>query len=227
VLFLHGILGSPRHFDFFLPLVPENWSIWTLLLPGHGGTCGDFSRTNMGEWKCAVEKAIDELRENHDRIFIAAHSMGTLLAVMAAQKNPEKIAGIFALAMPLKIGFTAKAALSCLHAAYRPAETDSPFQRATRECTSITLSKNPFAYVGWIIRFLELFSLSREIRREMPQLKIPCFAIQSSKDELVSLRSMHYTGKAETLVLHESSHYFYSSDDLETIKNEFKIFLNT
>ena len=34
VLFLHGIAGTPRHFDARLPLVhlvPENWSVYTVL----------------------------------------------------------------------------------------------------------------------------------------------------------------------------------------------------
>lgn len=225
MLFLHGILGTPRHFDFLLPLVPENWSLWTLLLPGHGAKCRDFSRSSMGEWSDAVEKALDKLRGNHERIFIVAHSMGTLLAVRACVKNADKIAGIFALAMPLKIGFTVRAAKSSLHICYCPPESDTAHQRATREATSIGLSKNPFAYLGWAPRFLELFALSREIRQEMPQLKTPCIAIQSALDELVSIKSLHYTGKAETMLLCESSHYLYSDRDMQTIKNEFKKFI--
>ncbi len=225
MLFLHGILGTPRHFDFILPLVPGDWSLWTLLLPGHGEKCRDFSRSNMGEWSGAVEKALDELRESHERIFIVAHSMGTLLAVRACVKNTNKIAGIFALAMPLKIGFTARAAKASLHICYRSPESDSAHQRATREATSISLSKNPFSYIGWVPRFLELFALSGEIRRAMPLLKTPCLAIQSALDELVSIESLHYTGKAETILLRESSHYLYSDRDMETIKNEFKKFI--
>ena len=225
MLFLHGILGTPRHFDFLLSLVPEDWSLWTLLLPGHGGTCGDFSRSSMSEWSEAVEKALAELRECHDRIFIAAHSMGTLLAVRACAKNADKIAGIFALAMPLKIGFTARAARASLHVCYRPPRSDTAHQRATREATSITLSKNPFSYLGWLPRFLELFALSREIRMEIPRLSPPCIAIQSAQDELVSIRSLGFTGKAKSILLPDSSHYLYSDKDMQTIKNEFKKFI--
>ena len=37
VLFIHGILGTPRHFDDFIPLVPAGYNIFNVLLDGHGG----------------------------------------------------------------------------------------------------------------------------------------------------------------------------------------------
>lgn len=227
LLFLHGILGTPRHFDFLLPLVPEDWSVHALLLPGHGGSTADFGRSSMHEWKSAVEKALTELCEKHERVFIVGHSMGTLLAVHAAMLYPEKVVGIFALAMPLKIHLAPSAIVNSLHTAFRPEETDSPLQRATREACSVALSKNPLAYIGWIPRFLELFALSRETLRTMPCLKPPCFAIQSAKDELVSPASLKHMGKAKAIVLLNSSHYFYRENDLETIKTEFKNFIST
>ncbi len=225
MLLLHGILGTPRHFDFLLPLIPGDWSIHAPLLPGHGGKCGDFAGTDMAEWKRAVDKALAELCESHERVYIVGHSMGSLLAVWAALRHPEKVCGIFALAMPLRIRFTLRAALACLHAAFRSPDKDTPFLRATRQSSSIALSKNPFAYIGWIPRFLELFALSREIRLAMDKIKTPCLAIQSAKDELVSPSSLKYTGSAETVVLPDSSHYFYSESDLETIKFRFHDFI--
>ena len=225
MLFLHGILGTPRHFDFLLPLVPEDWSIWTLLLPGHGGKCKDFSRTSMVEWKAAVEKALAELSESHRRVYIVGHSMGTLLAVHAVNRSPGKVCGIFALAMPLKIGYTLRAAISTLRLAYCSPENDDELLRAMREAGSISLSKNPFAYLGWIPRFLELFALSREIRGIMPALSIPCTAVQSALDEMVSSASLKYMGRAKAITLQHSSHFYYSQEDMEIIKTQFKKFI--
>ena len=37
VLFLHGILGTPRHFEDFISLVPDSWSFSAPLLPGQIG----------------------------------------------------------------------------------------------------------------------------------------------------------------------------------------------
>ncbi len=225
VLLLHGILGTPRHFDFLLPLLPEGWSKWAILLPGHGGSVRDFSRSSMEKWKAAVESAMQELSESHERVYIVGHSMGTLLAVHAAKKFPGKVSGIFALAMPLRIRFSPRALRTCLHTAFRKPESDTPFQRVCRKACSVSLSKNPLSYIGWIPRYLELFALSREIRKAMTTLESPCTAIQSACDELVSPASLECMGKAKALALPDSSHYFYSEADRKTIENEFKKFI--
>jgi esterase/lipase len=34
VLMLHGITGTPDHFEMFLHLIPETWSVHALLLEG-------------------------------------------------------------------------------------------------------------------------------------------------------------------------------------------------
>ena len=227
VLFIHGILGTPRHFDFLLPLLPEKWSCRTLLLPGHGGNCRDFSESSMDEWKAYCESALLELAANHKRVLLVGHSMGTLLSVYLAEKYPEKTGGIFALAMPLYPQFTPVAMAGCLHALLRSPDTDTAYQRSVREACSIKLSKNPFVYIGWIPRYLELFALCRETRKLMPELKVPCTAIQSRKDELVAFRSAKHTGKAGTLILPDSRHYFYSPEDRETIKKEFHEFIES
>ena len=49
ILFIHGILGTTKHFETFLSLVPPNWSICNLSLKGHGGSVKDFSQASMAE----------------------------------------------------------------------------------------------------------------------------------------------------------------------------------
>ena len=51
VLFIHGIAGTPNHFKDFLPLVPKEFSVYNLLLDGHGGKTEDFSKTSMKKWE--------------------------------------------------------------------------------------------------------------------------------------------------------------------------------
>ncbi len=51
ILFIHGILGTPDHFSDFIKEVPPNWSIYNILLIGHGKTVNDFSNAIMDDWK--------------------------------------------------------------------------------------------------------------------------------------------------------------------------------
>ena len=65
ILFVHGILGTPRHFAPFLPYVPASWSVCNLLLEGHGGSVRDFSHAAMAQWKQQVHAALDALLTEH------------------------------------------------------------------------------------------------------------------------------------------------------------------
>ena len=91
VLFIHGFLGSPEHFERFIALVPENISIYNILLKGHGGSVVDFGNASMQEWKRQISDIVDMLSKNYKKIYIAAHSMGTFFAMDAAIKYPYKI----------------------------------------------------------------------------------------------------------------------------------------
>ena len=51
VLMLHGIAGTPDHFEMLLPLVPADWSIYNILLDGknRSGTCSvNWKRNTTG-----------------------------------------------------------------------------------------------------------------------------------------------------------------------------------
>ena len=84
VLMVHGIVGTPRHFDFLLDTVPQDVSVMNILLPGHGGTVKDFANASMKQWKQTVAEAMETLCTTHERVIVVAHSMGTLLTAEAA-----------------------------------------------------------------------------------------------------------------------------------------------
>ena len=61
VLFVHGILSTPRYWADFLAATPQTVSVHALLLPGHGGTVPDFGHVRWGAWQKQVTDAIAEL----------------------------------------------------------------------------------------------------------------------------------------------------------------------
>lgn len=65
VVFIHGILGSPDHFDRFVTLAPEGWSVFNLLLDGHGRMAEDFARSSMRKWEAQVASLMDTLCARH------------------------------------------------------------------------------------------------------------------------------------------------------------------
>ena len=84
VLFVHGIIGTPKHFTELIPLVqqvPEDFTVSNITLDGHGKSADHFAATSMVKWKAQVEAEIERLSADHENLIVVAHSMGCLFAI--------------------------------------------------------------------------------------------------------------------------------------------------
>ena len=227
VLFVHGIVGTPNHFADFVSLVPENVSVYNVLLDGHGGSVRDFSRTSMQKWEKQVRDAVDELTLSHTEVYIVAHSMGTLFAIDRAIEN-EAVKGLFLLAVPLVISPKLRMVSNLCKVYFDKIKPDDVVALAAKRCYGIAQDKNPFHYVGWLPRYLELFAKAKETRRKIQLLQTPCVIYQSAKDELVSHKSAQLLAKNERISVVElsnSGHYYYTPDDLAFLLRAFENFI--
>ena len=102
VLLIHGIAGSPAHFRDLVPVIPETFSVYNILLDGHSGSVDNFSRSSMAKWKAQVTATLHTLFDRHEKVVIVAHSMGTLFAIQAATRHPDRISRLFLLAVPTR-----------------------------------------------------------------------------------------------------------------------------
>lgn len=230
ILFIHGILGTPNHFADFVALVPDNLSIYNMLLSGHGGSAADFSRASMKSWKEEVNSMVDILCSKYDSIIIMAHSMGALLAInQSIELNDidklSKIKNLILLAVPLKISIKPTAIKNSLKIAFnRISETDA-HALAMKSMLGVRLTKNPFILIRWIPRFLELLHLTKTIRSIINDLNISTKIFMSKKDELVSIKSLKYFSANDNIelnILENSAHCYYADDDYELLKHSFK-----
>lgn len=117
VLFLHGICGTPDHFRKLLPLeeqVPQNWSVYNVLMDGHGKQVEDFSRSSMQQWKEQVFRIFDDLCSNHEKVIIVGHSMGTLFALQMACRCPQKVPFTLLIASPMRVFVRFRGAVNLL-----------------------------------------------------------------------------------------------------------------
>ncbi len=228
MLFLHGIVSTPRHFDDLIAMVPKDISVRALLLDGHGKSVRDFGRSSMEKWEAQVQQAVNDLSESHEKLYLVGHSMGTLFSICHAAKN-EKIAGLFLLASPLKVFVRWKAVTSILRIIYGTIDPGDEITLAMKDSLSVTHSKNPFHYIRWIPRFLELFRKIRRTRKEIPKLQIPVYAYPSVKDELVSMKSVKYlkrNGQIQITPLPNSLHCYYEKQDKALLLREFQGMVN-
>lgn len=223
-LFVHGIVGTPAHFAGLVPLIPEDWSVYNILLDGHGKQVEDFARTSMEKWKAQVSTQLDEILQTHEQVLIVAHSMGTLFAIEEAIHRPDKVMGLFLLAVPLTPRVLPSAAVSSVKVALGLARPGTPAGDMLGDC-GVHLSPKLWKYLAWLPRFWELILEAYGTRKKLSLITVPCCAFQSKKDELVSGRSYQilkaHPGIAVTL-LPDSGHFCYKGNDLALLQSRLR-----
>lgn len=220
VLMIHGIVGTPRHFDRFLDAIPLDWSVYNILLDGHGKTVKDFGEASMDVWKKQVEYWLDNLCKEYEEVVIIAHSMGTLLSLDTAPRYP-KVQKMILLNIPLVPRITGSMAVRSVKFALGRMNQNDPLERAILESAGVTADKHLWRYIKWIPRYLELFRLCKKVREEIAEIGTRCYAYQSSKDELVSPRTNHYLKNISAVSyteLNDSTHFYYPHEDAEQIR---------
>lgn len=227
ILMLHGIAGTPSHFRELLPVIPAELSVYNLLLDGHGGSVEDFSATSMKKWKTQVQARLDDLLSKYSKLFIVAHSMGTLFAIQAAIDHPDRIAGLFLLAVPTRPWVRFSTLCTSLEVAFG---RSSPKAVAMANASSIRQEPHLYKYIGWLPRMWELLLEIRRVRRLLPQLAVPTLTFQSQVDELVSARSakdLEGHPSIKNTLLYSSGHFAYSPPDTALLQDRLKTFLKT
>lgn len=219
VLLIHGIAGSPAHFRDLIPMIPESFAVYNILLDGHNGTVKDFAETSMAKWKAQVKTMLEDLFLRHDRVVIVAHSMGTLFAISRAIQYPDRIPALFLLNVPTRPWVRFSTWITSLKVAF--GKLDDPKAQAMRSDTGILLTPKLWQYLGWIPRMLELLRECRRIRKILPQLTVPTQTFQSKTDELVSFRSCKDLKNPciQNTVLYHSGHFVYSQEDTVLLQN--------
>lgn len=226
VLFIHGIVGTPNHFVGGVPIlewVPEDWSVHNLLLPGHGGSVEDFAKSSMKQWRCAARRAFCRLAKSHEKVYIVAHSMGTLFALELAVDFPNQIPALFLLGVPMRPHLAPSAINSALRLALGKLRPGYP-EMAIREACGTAPTWMLWKYIPWLPRFLELFAQIVRTERKLDRLKVPTIAFQSRKDELVNGLSAKVLRKfpVDVRILEHSTHFYYSPEDTEILREAFQ-----
>ena len=223
ILIIHGIVGTPNHFNAFVPLLPPDVSVYNILLDGHGKGVREFAQASMEKWKEQVSAAVAELSQTHEAIYIVGHSLGTLLAIEQAMKC-DKITKLFLLAVPLQVSLKPRLFANSLKVYFNRIDPQNEELMAAINCCGVENAKNPLRYIGRIPRFLELFAQIRHIRKTVDALQTPTLAFQSCRDEMVSRKSKELLERnpaVSVVELENSGHYYYEKTDLALLQEAF------
>lgn len=89
ILFVHGFSGTGNNYND-LPdrVAAKGWRTRVMLLPGHGTSPFTFETTTAEELLSAVIQELRTMRDRHEKLVLAGHSMGGALATLAASQMP-------------------------------------------------------------------------------------------------------------------------------------------
>ena len=230
VVLIHGILGTPAHFAPLLRAIDSRFSSYNLLLDGHGGTAKDFAATSMDKWHAQLEAFWADILSRYDRVYIIAHSMGTLFAIRAAVEHPEKIAGLFLLSVPLRPFVRPRTMLASLRLALGIQKETQQTEKEMLADSGVQLTPKLWQYLGWLPRYLELFREIRQVEKLLPRLQVPTLAYHARTDELVASSSVTpLTGHPmiRLTILEHSGHFAYRGSDIPLLCKELQTFLSS
>ncbi|MBQ7345974.1 MAG: alpha/beta fold hydrolase [Oscillospiraceae bacterium] len=222
VLMIHGICGSPRRFDWLIPHFDDSWSIYNILLDGHGSDPKAFAQTSMKKWKAQVHETLQDLSKRYDRILLMGYSMGTLLAIEALPCYP-KIYALMLFNVPLRPHVRLKMIPRSLRLSRGSPNLDDPHEAINAKETGIALTPGILPYIRWIPRFWELLRLSSYCRKHTQDIHIPCNVYLGKEDELVSMQSKKYLRDLPTVTLRifeTAGHYYIAPEDQQTILHD-------
>lgn len=95
VLMIHGFTGSPLSVrPWAQALNREGFTVRVPRLPGHARTWEEMNRTRWHDWYEEVDRNFTELKEKHERVFVAGFSMGGALSLRLASIRGQEIEGL-------------------------------------------------------------------------------------------------------------------------------------
>lgn len=95
LVLVHGWMCDQSYWDEQVPVLAEGFGVVTIDLAGHGASGAErevWSIESLADDVVAVLTAVDL-----ERVIVAGHSMGGLVALDVARKQPERVMGILAI----------------------------------------------------------------------------------------------------------------------------------
>lgn len=230
ILLVHGIYGSPVQFEQLAQTLFKNgYTVMAVLLPGHGGSAKDFSKTKPNDWHEEVSRATVLLKKSHKNIYMIGHSMGGLLIINEGIKNG--VNGVILMSVPMKIKMTIRTVSMSIKMLWGNPKKDNDFLKSYRNAYSIEKS-SIWHYISEFPRLINIIQMVKFTRKSLWKVDFPVLVIQSRQDETVSWQSVNIlkagiSSSVDTLLLEKSGHCYYHPEELDIINHKIYTFIKS
>lgn len=177
VLCLHGLTGTPYEVrPLGEALAARGFRSVGPALPGHNETPEALARLSYDRWVEASESAFEALAARHERVFVAGLSLGGLLALTLAARQP--VAGAAVVGTPLRLRGLAPYLIPVVRhvVPYLVKRQGSDIRDDAARARHPSYPVMPLASVQQLQR------LQREVRRELGRVTEPLFVAHGRLD---------------------------------------------
>lgn len=227
ILLIHGLGGTPAELKVVAAgLRKEGFTVSCCKLAGHCGTEEDLIETGWRDWVGSVDAALDALHQKCDTVLVGGLSMGAILAMHAAAKQPRKVAGLLLYAPTLWYdgfsvpwyAFLLKWAIHTpLGKRYRFKERepygikDERLRRLIMSAMGLGNSAEAGLASTPALSLKEMWELVAAVKPELPNIKTPALIVHAREDDISDLSNTIYLqrklgGLVDALVLDDSYH---------------------
>lgn len=201
-----------------------NLTVSVPLLPGYGTTPEDLRKSKIKEWKNAIKNEIVKMKDRCKYIFIGGHSMGGVLALIFAATTND-LSGLFTISAPIGIKSFASKLAPLFNIFLKYHQTD--WQQFKEETNGkwVGYKKIPLNIVNKINKLIS------EMKRLLPNIKIPALIMQGKKDSVIKRSSLYYildqisSEKKQGVWLENNDHPILMSPDHDIIVSELMDFI--
>lgn len=214
VLMIHGYAGYPG--EMVSPaerLYEAGCDVFVPRLPGMGTSGKDFMNTTRYDWMYPVTKALDFLYENYTLVDILAHSMGCLLAVLAARRRPHSRLVLAMPAFRIPALDMKKLRLVSVFRKDLPASwhSDSRYRLhyENAPCDDMILGKEYYSHI-YPRQLYQMGLLCEEAGRAMKEIRNRILILASESDTVTDASAVRaYEKKASVRFIENATHFVF------------------
>ncbi len=211
VLLLHGFTGSPWEVrPLGEALAARGFHVRAIRLPGHGIGPEGMAWVTWRDWEDAAADALASL-QGFKQVFVAGLSMGALLGMLLAARNPDRVRGLALMAPVWKLRQLDGRLLRALRWLPLPQwtglwvkKTATDLEDPEARADAPILERYPLA------RLYDLFTIQDHARAALPDVRCPALVAAAEHDHVVNFRSVEQLAeqlpRAQLLRLRQGFH---------------------
>lgn len=191
VLMIHGINDSPFIYHKMAPRFADaGYTVRVMRLPGFAKPIEEYAQATAEDWLAGVAGEVDRLKEDHEEVYLVAHSLGGAIAIRYVVTHQGSIGKLALIAPAIAVSSQRSPLLSTRQwhrvgnaLLFFSTVTESPFPNDAHDPKEKEYPmRTPFSPRSVIDETFRLIDMNQ---RAAPQLHLPLIVIASRDDVVV------------------------------------------